>query len=203
MTITRNSRFNHAARIRIITGDGQLVEKEHLDIRPRLSAIDSDENFEVFPSKADTWSRISWRHLGNGRNYWIIADHTGIVDPFSELKPKIEFKYVTQLAVDLSSGTQTSMTVNDPEKLSRGLKVHVEDLDPASPISAEIGILSVNNDTGVVLFSPVTITAPGIPAALSRVSLQVTKPARLISPPANKAIFESLNFNNPLSAFVE
>ncbi len=203
MSIGKESRYNYAVRIRRTNGAGVLIEHERFDLRPTLTRTDFNDNVEYVPLDGDSWSRVSWKTLGNGRYWWIIADYSQVVDPFSELFPQTKTRYVTQLIVDLPVGTTTEITVGRPKDIQRGMRLRVEDLNPANPVSVEMYVLGVNNDTGVVTISPVDVPVGGIPALLSRVSELYEKKPVLQVPTISRALFQALDFDNPLNILVE
>src|SRR4029077_167672 len=130
MSIGLTSRNNYSAIMRVVNAANFLVEKEHLDIRPTLVSIKFADNQQFSPSQTDNWSRIAWRKLGNGRYYWIIADFSQIVDPFSELSPIVKNQYITQLTTDVPAGIVNSIVVADPKRISMSMLLFVENLDP-------------------------------------------------------------------------
>lgn len=190
--------------MRVTNSAGFLVEKEHLDIRPTLVAIIFPDNQQVTPQSTDNWSRISWRRLGDGRYWWIIADFSEIIDPFSELIPTTQNQYLTQLSVNVPAGPVNQITVADPSVIMRGTSLLVENLDPAHPQSFTCAVNDSNLTTGIVTLSgAVVVPAPGIPFALSRVSQVVQGKVSLTVPSAHTAQFSSLNFSNPLNVLVQ
>lgn len=203
MSLSTNSRFRFTVSVRRIDIQGRIVEPLHFDIRPRLVRKNSADNREIVPSSSDTWSRIAWRTLGDGRLYWIIADMSNVVDPFADLHPKETLDFLTQLSAGLGAGTQTQITTSDPRRVTRGMKLRIEDLDPANLISVDVVVLTTNLTTGVVTFSPTDVPAPGIPSALSRVSRLALEDVRLTTPSISRAVFESLDFNDPLQTLVD
>lgn len=204
MSVGRESRYNYAPTIRVTDAAGFLVERLHLDIRPQLVNVIHPDNVEYTPSENDTWSRIGWRKLGNGRRWWIIADFSQVIDPFKELKPTTKYKYVTQLSVNVpAASTITSITVTNAKKVKRGDSLRLEDLDQAHLVSLDVFVLAVNETTNVVTLSPIATPAGGIPFALSRVSRIYKDTLRLVIPSANRAFFEALNFGNPLNVLTE
>lgn len=184
---------------------GFLIEKAHLDIRPQLVNIVHADSQEFTPNETDNWSRIAWRKLGDGRRWWIIADYSQIIDPFSDLKPKKKYKYVTQLTVGVPSNTAalTTITVGRAKSISKGDVLLIEDLDPAHAVTLEVSVLGVNPTTNVVTLSPFTSPAGGFPAALSRVSRVYRDQLRLVIPSPNRAFFEAVNFGNPMNVLTE
>lgn len=197
--IGRQSRNNYAAIIQVLNSAGQLVEFSHLDIRPTLTNILQSDNVRFTPSQSDNWSRISWRRLGDGRRWWIIADFSQVVDPWIDLNQVTSYNYLTQLSADIPAGLINSFTVKDDSQIVAGMNLLVENLDPTDPVSFECNVTEVN--TEAVVITPVT--APAIPFALSRVSQIAVSSVQLTCPSVQRAFFESSNFDNPLNVLVQ
>lgn len=195
-----NSRQNYANLVRRVDSTGTLIEFERHDIRPTLTRISFPDNTQYTPTVADTWSRISWRLLGDGRLYWVIADCSQIVDPFSELGPILRTKFLTQLSADLGSGIQNSVILLRTKGIQKGMKLRIEDLDPANPVSVDVAVTGVNDTNKVVTFSPVT--TPEIPALLSKVSLIYEQKRPLTIPTTSRTLFDLLDFGNPINTLV-
>jgi hypothetical protein len=195
-----NSRQNYANLVRRVDSTGALIEFERYDIRPTLTRINFPDNTQYTPTASDTWSRIGWRFLGDGKLYWVIADCSQIVDPFFELGPIQRTRFLTQLSVDLSSGTQNSITLLRTKGIQKGMKLRIEDLDPANSVSVDVAVTGVNDITKVVTFSPVT--TPEIPALLSKVSLIYEQKRPLTIPTTSRTLFDLLDFGNPINTLV-
>ena len=195
-----NSRFRHTPVIRMVDANGSLLEYQHNDLRQRLTKGSPSSSREYSPTSSDTWSRIAWKFLGDGRHYWIIADLSDIIDPFGDLHPKETLDFLSRLSSDLSAGTASSITVDDPTRFNRGMLIRIEDLDLGNLVSVDVSVLSVDNSTGVITFSPTTV--PDIPALLSRVSRIVPEQVRLNVPSYSKAIFEALDFDDTSQTLV-
>lgn len=202
MSIGNKSRYNYAIRIRKRNSAGVLVEYERFDIRPTLVRIVHADNTEYVPANDDNWSRIAWKTLGDGRLYWIIADYSQIVDAFTELMPTQRVSYMTQLSVTLSAGVQNQMTVVRSKGMQRGMRLRIKDLNLANPNSIDVSVISVNHTTKVVIFTPVTVPAGGIVASLSQVSRIYETRRHLIVPSVHRALFQALEFDNPLNTLV-
>ena len=204
MSVGQESRYNYAAIIRVIDAAGFLAEPEHLDIRPQLQNIVHADNQEYVPSPNDNWSRIAWKKLGHGKYWWIIADYSQIVDPFTELLPVKKAKYLSQLTVNVPAlSLINEIAVKDVRKFNKGDVIRVEDLNPAHAVSFETGVLSTNATLKTVQLSPIMTPSGGVPFALSRVSKVYKEDVRLIVPSPNRAFFEALNFGNPLNVMTE
>lgn len=195
-----NSRQNYANLVRRTDSAGNLIEFERHDIRPTLTRINFPDNTQYTPTASDNWSRISWRFLGDGRLYWVIADCSQIIDPLSELGPIQRTRFLTQLGANLSSGTQNSATLVRTKGIKKGMKLRIEDLDPNNPVSVDVAVSSVNDTTKLITFSP--ITAPSIPALLSKVSLIYEQKRPLTIPTTSRTLFDLLDFGNPINTLV-
>lgn len=202
MSIGLQSRNNYAAIVRIVNPAGYLVEREHLDIRPTLTAISFPDNQQFTPQLTDNWSRIAWKRLGNGRYWWIIADFSQIIDPFTDLYPTTKTQYLTQLTAAVPSGSVNQIQVANPNAVHMGDNLLIQNLNPSSLTSFNCSVLEVDAATGIVKFTPVTCPSPGIPYQLSRVSKVTQVPPTLTCPSPHQAFFQALNFSNPLNVAV-
>lgn len=204
MSIGPESRNNLSVVVQVVNAAGTLVEREHLDIRPALMNISAADNQQFMPAVGDNWSRIAWKKLGDGRRWWIIADYSQIVDPFTDLQPVVQHNYLAQLGGDVAAGTVSRLSMRsaaDLSKLSRGMTVFVEDLNPSNPVSFTATVQSTDVPTLTVSITPITLVG-SIPHALSRVSQVAKLPVLLTCPSPNRAFFTALNFANPLSTLV-
>lgn len=198
------SRYNYSSIVQVIDSTGQLAEREHPDIRPQLQNIVHSDNQEYTPSDTDNWSRIGWRKLGDGKHWWIIADYSEVIDPFTELRSQERLKYATQLSVAAPVATMiTEITVVRPKEVRRGDVLRIEDLDPAHAVSFDVTVLSTNETLGTVQFAPTMTPAGGVPILLSRVSRVYRDNIRLVVPSVHRAYFEAMNFTNPLNTLTE
>jgi hypothetical protein len=201
MSVGSRSRHNYANKIRRTNGAGNLVEFERYDIRPTLTRTQFQDNTQYVPNGSDNWSRIAWQTLGDGRLYWIIADCSGVIDPLSELAPESKTRFVAQLSMALAPGQINQAILTRTKGIQRGTILRIEDLDPNNLVSIDVSVLSLNPETKVITFSPVTL-AGNIVAITSRVSVLYKKPIVLNVPSTSRALFELLDFNNPLSTLV-
>jgi hypothetical protein len=203
MAIGSESRNNLAVIMHVVNAAGALVEREHLDIRPALMTINAADNQRFVPASGDNWSRIGWKKLGDGRRWWIVADYSEIVDPFTDLQPVTQNTYLAQLAAT-ATGTVTQLSLRsaaDAGKFQRGMTIYVEDLNPSNPVSFTTTVIGVDTNNLIVTITPVTLVG-SIPFALSRVSSVAQLPVQLVCPSPNRAFFNALNFDNPLSTLV-
>lgn len=83
-----DSRWNYSTRIRVIKIDGTLAENERMDMPiPRVplqkKARPDIQTYTV--RDGDTWSGVAHRFLrGRSDLWWVIAEYTGVIDPFRE-----------------------------------------------------------------------------------------------------------------------
>lgn len=202
MSVSANSRNNHTAVVRVMNR-GKQVEYDHLDVRqPVLYGQNDPGDREFVPVVTDNWSRIAWRTLGSGQLWWVIADVTGVIDPFTEILPRKRIRYVAKLTAQLSTGVQNSITVDRPTRMEKGQVYRIDDLTPGATANYDVAVLSVNDDTGEVLFTPQNI-ATAIPAALSRISRVSRESPSLVVPSVHRAIFDAQDFSNSLLTLVE
>jgi hypothetical protein len=202
--ITAESRSNYCQVIRIVDGNARLVEPEHLTLRPSLAATQHSDNQEFYGDTDFRWSQAAWQRLGSGKRWWIIADYSSIVDPFRDPQTKIVYQAKAQLRAELVGGmTVSSIPVTHPARFAVGDRIVVENLDPATPTRMEAVVQGVNSAHSAVEVIPTRVPAPGIPVALSRVSIRKLEPRRLVCPAPSRAFFECLNFGNPANTLPE
>lgn len=86
--ITEDSRHNYSIIIRTLNGDGTEAENERVHLPyPREPIVQSlrPDIQEYTWMEGDTWSNIAARFLrGRSDLWWVIAEFTGVIDPFSE-----------------------------------------------------------------------------------------------------------------------
>jgi hypothetical protein len=63
----------------------ELARPAYVDIRPRVVADAEDDRF-ILVDGSMHWSHLGLKYLGDARNWWAIADLSGVVDPFTELE---------------------------------------------------------------------------------------------------------------------
>jgi hypothetical protein len=63
---------------------GEPSSPAFIDLRQRVTTFAPDDQFYTVQN-ADTWGYIGLQLLGDARNWWAVADLSGIVDPFAEL----------------------------------------------------------------------------------------------------------------------
>ncbi len=197
--ITSRSRFNYAVRIRRRDTTGALVEPEHFDVCPRVTKTNYTDNTDYFTTEGDRWSRIAWQKIGTGKHWWLLADFSDVIDPFSELKPKEKAFYATQLQADVS-GTLSSVVLVSVRDVKKGTKLRLEDLNPAHNVYVDVYVQSVDVASRTIYFNTLTaMPSGGIPALLSRVSILSLVPVRLVVPSANTANFDALDFSRSVN----
>lgn len=199
MSVGRNSRNNYTAIIRVVNSEGESVEPDHLDIRPRLRLARAADDMVVIPSADDNWSRIAWRTLGDGRMWWIIADMSGVIDPLSELQRPITPLYVSELAESVAAGRLTSLRVKHPRAIRRGFRIRVEDM--TAGVSVDTTVIGMSSSSGILHVE--AVDSPALDAETSRVLHLVQPTQGLVVPSASRAVFEAMNFGNPLNVLVD
>jgi hypothetical protein len=63
---------------------GRQSKPTYVDIRQRVTEFAQDDRIATIDS-AHHWSHYGLQYLGDARNWWIIADLSNVVDPFTEL----------------------------------------------------------------------------------------------------------------------
>lgn len=202
MSLDRDSRYNYAHIMRSVDAAGQLVEYDRFDLRPHLTDTTHPDNQEFQVTEGDNWSRIGWRRLGRGRRWWIIADYSNVVDPFEELLTAETVRVIGRLSVAVAAGSVSTMALTRVTGIAAGTTLRVQNLDPAAPTVFDAAVLSVNTTSKVVTVTPTDCPAPGIPTALSRVSIVRREGRKLVCPSVNRALFGALSFGNPLNVLV-
>lgn len=85
-----DSRYNLTPRIRVVSGQGDLVENERVDLPYARSLVVRSKNVatqDYVVEDGDTWSNIAARAFrGRSDLWWIIAEQSGVIDPFRELQ---------------------------------------------------------------------------------------------------------------------
>ncbi len=65
---------------------GQLVRPRFVDLRQRLQTRAQDDRSLVYGSM-DSWAGIGATQLLDANAWWVIADMSGVIGPFTELTP--------------------------------------------------------------------------------------------------------------------
>lgn len=85
-----DSRWNFTPRIRVVDSQGNLVENERVDLPyDRSLVVRSNKALtqDYAVEDGDTWSNIAARAFrGRSDLWWIIAEQSGVIDPFRELQ---------------------------------------------------------------------------------------------------------------------
>lgn len=203
MAVYPESRYNYSEVIVTKDANGLPTEKPHLGIRPRLNTEDQSDIRQFVPGPEETWSRIGYARLGDGRRYWVVADYSGIIDPFRDLRKRERLQYVTQLAQPVpASGIVDQIVVADARRLRAGMKLRVENLDPGNYTSYDVQIVNVVYSSNTVVIHQID-TVLAVPTALSRVSLVYSSGVALRYPDPERVLFDVLDFNNRLSVLQE
>lgn len=199
MAAPKNSRYNYAELVVTRDANGNLLEPLHYGIRPGLVRINYPDSTAFSPPLGTNWCRIAWSTLGDSFAWWAIADYSMVVDPFTELEPRVTYTYVAQLEAGLPAGVVSTAKMDRVRGLKQGDNLRIENLDPSSPVRVDVRVQAVNQLTRIVTFTPVTVPAPGIPQDTSRVAKRVAKDVTLTIPSAHRYQFEVTDFANPMN----
>lgn len=84
---------------------GRSSEPAYLDLRTPVSEKGDDDRFFLVAS-GDSWGSLAFKYLGDARAWWVMADLSEIIDPFTELSPgkAIQCPSVNRFYFDLISG---------------------------------------------------------------------------------------------------
>lgn len=63
---------------------GKLVRNPFVDLRQRVTEKAEDDRAILYDT-VDGWAGLAARFLGDAKAWWVIADLSGVVDPFQEL----------------------------------------------------------------------------------------------------------------------
>ena len=89
--IGEDSRFNYSIVIRTVNTLGEPVENERIHLpyaRERIVNIVRPDLQEYRVQDGDTWSNLAARFLrGRSDLWWVLAEFSGVLDPFDELVP--------------------------------------------------------------------------------------------------------------------
>lgn len=87
--VNEDSRYNYTSRIRVLD-QGVLIENERLDLPYARSLVVRSKKADTQQyavMAGDTWANIAARSFrGRSDLWWVIAEYSGIIDPFTELK---------------------------------------------------------------------------------------------------------------------
>jgi len=210
MTVSKTSGYNYCATMRNVDVAGRQVEPDYLDIRPRLVNTSHADNRTYVPQEDDNWSRVAWRFLGDGRYYWIIADYSQVNDLFLELGPRVIERIRTQLHTALTSSQLiTSIDVKRGREFQRGTTIRVRKAASATFVDAQVSAVDALTTQGLVGPSKVSfstaITVPfgGIATLGSTVAVVTRDERPLTIPSLERALFEALDFGNPMNTLIE
>lgn len=85
--IWRNSRNSLTAVVEVVDPvHGKLIKPAFVDLRQRVTKKFPEDRF-ITSDSAHGWAHYADSRLGDARHWWVIADMTGVVDPFEELVP--------------------------------------------------------------------------------------------------------------------
>ena len=200
MSINPNSRNNFAVTRRMVDGSGNATEFDQLDIRQHVTRTSHPDNRVLTLRPKESWSHLSWRTLGNGKMWWIIADYSRTVDPFRELRERTSLSLFDSLAQDIPPGpAPTFIRVASPHRFQKGQRLLVEDMLNFEQVElAVVGKAAPGSPDMSVINVTASVSIPAwIRAATSRIMLATTIKPRLTAPTTARALFECFDFRNP------
>lgn len=81
------SRYKLTTQVSVIHPiSGRPLQPPFMDIRQRVTKRAPDDQVVAIDSSRH-WSHLSAQFLGDARNWWIVADLSGVIDTFAELVP--------------------------------------------------------------------------------------------------------------------
>lgn len=63
----------------------KLTEKPFVDLLDRVTTTAFDDQGILYDT-VDDWAGVAFRYLGDAKAWWVIADLSDVIDPFSELE---------------------------------------------------------------------------------------------------------------------
>jgi hypothetical protein len=70
---------------------GKMIRPSYPDIRDRVTNVSDDDSL-VTADGSRRWPHYGLAGLGDARDWWVIADLSGVVDPFEDLVPGVELR---------------------------------------------------------------------------------------------------------------
>jgi len=86
MSIGTYSMYRLTDVLQIVDGRGRAMQPPFIDLRPRVEEEDGTDHFITIGSKWLTWGLLGLKHLTHADYWWVIADLSGVIDPFEELE---------------------------------------------------------------------------------------------------------------------
>jgi hypothetical protein len=198
MSVGKESRYRYSAVVYRVDANGRLIEKPHLDLRPSLARVDYPDNRRIVPYDNDNWSRLAWRLLGSGKRWWIIADFSEVVDPFTHLRASEDAEIIGTVTGSNLLGEETSATLSNTKGVARGCQLRFEPIGAEDVATFTVTVNGVNHTSKVVTFSPTDFTYEIQAGDMSRVLIVRQKLPAVIAPSVRRAMFEAVDFGNTL-----
>jgi len=203
--IKQNSRQRFTAVISNADPNGRKLEYDYSDLRPCLVNNKSPDNRSIIPQQGDNWSRIAWRSLGNGRLYWVIADYSVVLDPFTELQPTSSRTILSELKEPI--GQDNAIVPARPWAFKRGMQFAIEDLSSVDAqgnptVVYETVALGVDKNGVVSIPNIQGLAGMGLDVNNTRITEVWVKEPKLVAPSLAKAYFRATDFANPLNTLV-
>lgn len=91
--ISAISRNTLAAVIEIVDDQGNVVVPARIDIREGINSSKLSDLKQTNAKQGDTWGLLGLNLLGDARHWWVIAELSGVLDPYEELIPGLQLQY--------------------------------------------------------------------------------------------------------------
>jgi hypothetical protein len=80
---------------------GGLVKPPFVDLRPRFSKLAGDDRVILYDT-VDSWAGLGLTHMFDANAWWVIADMSGVIDPFTELTEAKKLRLPSMLRYQLN-----------------------------------------------------------------------------------------------------
>jgi hypothetical protein len=77
--------FSRGVEMRVVDAAGRVTQSPWLDLIEPLDVDSVEERRYVLVEAGDTWASIGKFALGQATNWKVVAEMSGVVDPFTEL----------------------------------------------------------------------------------------------------------------------
>jgi hypothetical protein len=95
MSLKDGSRYLMTQIVQVVDpATGQLLQPAFVDLRERVSSVASDDKFFV-PDASMGWAQVGISYLKDARAWWVVADLSEVIDPFTELLVNQKYRVPT------------------------------------------------------------------------------------------------------------
>jgi len=92
MGVSSISRNSLAPIIEVQDDDGNVVQAARVDIRESIDADKLSDIREFVYVQGDSWGNVAYTQLGDARHWWVIAELSNVLDPFTALTAGVKLK---------------------------------------------------------------------------------------------------------------